>query len=183
MKRTNKRTIRRSPRFKGFKPASEASSRAKQANRATDTSPELLLCRALWRLGLRYRKHVANLPGKPDLVFSRPRVIVFCDGDFWHGRNWRQLAAQLKRRANAPYWIPKIAANRARDALHRRALRRTGWTVIRVWESEVRQSPEAVARRIAAAVESAAQSPTHVTARRTALRVAEPHRCSGPRAR
>src|SRR6516225_4042686 len=94
MEPTTERSLIRSPTFKGFTPASKASSRTKQANRATDTGPELLLRHALWALGLHYRKHVTHLPGRPDIVFSRARVVVFCDGDFWHGRNWRRLKEQ-----------------------------------------------------------------------------------------
>src|SRR5262245_56757014 len=106
---------RRSPSYVGLRPASEAASRAKRANRKKDTAHELLLHRELWRLGLRYRMHVAGLPGSPDLVFRRARVVVFCDGDFWHGRHWKKLRADLQRRHNAAYWIAKIARNRERD--------------------------------------------------------------------
>src|SRR6476660_6112432 len=103
---------KQSPSFLGLSPASEAASRAKRANRKKDTSHEVLLRRELWRLGLRYRKHVAGLAGNPDLVFVRPRVVVFCDGDFWHGRDWDRLKEQLARRHNAAYWLAKIGRNR-----------------------------------------------------------------------
>jgi DNA mismatch endonuclease (patch repair protein) len=142
----------RSPSFKGFKPASETSSRVKQANRAVDTKAERLLRRAVWTLGLRYRKNVRTLPGKPDLVFRGARVAVFCDGDFWHGRDWGHLRSRLERRANPQYWIPKIEANRRRDALHRRALRRAGWTVLSLWETDILRHPEAAAGKIATAL-------------------------------
>lgn len=138
----------RTPSFKGFTPASPKSSRTKQANRAFDTKAELLLRRALWRLGLRYRKNVKYLPGKPDVVFPKVRLVVFCDGDFWHGRHWRRLKGKLERRANATYWVAKIAANRARDARHQRALRRAGWHVVRAWETDVTSAPEDVAAQI-----------------------------------
>ncbi|MGH7490673.1 MAG: very short patch repair endonuclease, partial [bacterium] len=141
-----------SPSFKGFTPASETSSRIKQANRAVDTKAELLLRRAVWALGLRYRKNVSTLPGKPDLVFPSARLVVFCDGDFWHGRDWRQLKGQLERRANARYWIPKIEANRRRDAVHRRALRQAGWTVLSLWETDILRHPKAAAAKITAAL-------------------------------
>src|SRR5439155_25146815 len=74
----------RAPSFAGLRPASEAASRAKRANKNYGTRHEILLGRELWRMGLRYRKNMARLPGKPDIVFSRARVVVFCDGDFWH---------------------------------------------------------------------------------------------------
>jgi DNA mismatch endonuclease, patch repair protein len=126
-----------------------------QRNRARNTGPELLLRSALRAYSLRYRLHDATLPGRPDLVFSSQRLVVFCDGDFWHGRYWARLRPQLNRRANAEYWIAKISANRHRDVLQRRALREAGWTVIRVWESEIRRNPEAVARHVAVALETA----------------------------
>lgn len=119
------------PSYAGLQPASPAASKAKRANRRTDTAHELLLRKALWRLGLRFRKHVATLPGTPDLVFPRARVVVFCDGDFWHGRDWPRLRRELARRHNAGYWIAKIARNRQRDRAQSRVLTREGWLVIR----------------------------------------------------
>jgi DNA mismatch endonuclease (patch repair protein) len=144
----------RSPSFKPFTPASETSSKVKQSNRAVDTKAELLLRRTVWTLGLRYRKNVSTLPGKPDLVFASARVAVFCDGDFWHGRDWIHLKDRLERRANPRYWVPKIEANRRRDALHRRALRRAGWTVLSVWETDILRHPDVAAAKIALLVVS-----------------------------
>jgi DNA mismatch endonuclease (patch repair protein) len=140
------------PTFVGLRPASESASRAKRANRKTDTRPEVLLRRQVWRLGLRYRKHVRGLPGNPDLVFSAARVAVFCDGDFWHGREWKRLRSQLARRHNAAYWIAKIARNRERDREQGAALAAEGWLVVRLWESEVLRDPAAAASRVALAV-------------------------------
>jgi DNA mismatch endonuclease (patch repair protein) len=142
----------RAPSYKGLKPASEAASRAKRANRKKDTAQEVLLRRALWRLGLRYRKHVSGLPGNPDLVFRRAKVLVFCDGDFWHGRNWDTLKTQLERRHNADYWLAKIARNRQRDAQNTALLEQQGWQVIRLWETDVTADPDAAAGLILAAV-------------------------------
>lgn len=138
----------RAPSFSGFRPASPESSRAKQANRPRDTLAELGLRRALWKLGLRYRTHWRGLPGRPDVVFPKARLAIFCDGDFWHGRNWRQLSASLQRHANASYWIAKIAANRARDGRTRRALHRLGWQVVKVWEGEIRNDPDSIALQV-----------------------------------
>ena len=83
------------PSFIGCEPASRESSNAKSKNRRIDTHHELTLRRELWRMGLRYRKHATTLPGKPDIVFVRARVVVFCDGDFWHGRNWESCKEKL----------------------------------------------------------------------------------------
>src|ERR1700694_1598485 len=93
------------PSFKGFTPASEASSYAKRHNLSTNTKPEVILCRALFERGLRYRKNLGTVAGKPDIVFSRARVAIFCDGDFWHGRNWEWRRARLCGGTNAAYWL------------------------------------------------------------------------------
>jgi DNA mismatch endonuclease (patch repair protein) len=122
-----------------------------QGNRSTDTRPEAVLREALWRMGARYRKNATDLPGKPDLVFLGARLVVFCDGDFWHGRDWNSLRRKLQSRANAEYWVKKIQANRERDRLTTAQLRRGGWRVMRVWEGEVLKDPSAVAADIIAA--------------------------------
>lgn len=138
----------KSASFVGLSPASEAASRAKRANRKRDTKPELVLRRALWAAGLRYRKHAGDVPGNPDVVFRAARVVVFCDGDFWHGRDWPVLEEQLLRRHNAEYWIAKIARNRERDALHTLRLAQEGWLVLRFWEKDIIRDPSAVAAAV-----------------------------------
>ena len=129
------------PSFRGLNPASEAASRSKRANRKTDSLHEILLRRELRKLGLRYRKHAGNLLGKPDIVFRTARVVVFCDGDFWHGRDWARLKRRLLRRHNASYWVAKIARNRKRDREVSRGLLKTGWHVVRIWESDILRDP------------------------------------------
>ena len=106
---------------------------------------ERLLRSALWRAGLRFRVHAKQLPGTPDVVFAAARVCVFCDGDFWHGRNWRVLRRQLLGRSNAPYWVAKILSNRRRDRRIDVALKRAGWDVHRYWETDVLRDPDAIA--------------------------------------
>ena len=146
------------PSFKGFRPSSEAASRAKRANRKKDTVHEILLRKAVWRMGLRFRKNVSGIPGNPDLVFRRARVVVFCDGDFWHGRNWNLLKVQLKRRHNAVYWLAKIRGNRERDAKNTALLEGRGWRVIRLWEGDVTRHPEGAALTVFQAVTAGAGS-------------------------
>jgi DNA mismatch endonuclease (patch repair protein) len=138
-----------SPSFKGLSASSAAASRTKARNRSSDTGPELLLRKALTKLGLRYRLHAPNLAGKPDIVFSSRRVLVFCDGDFWHGRHWRARKLRLSKGANAAYWTTKIRSNMIRDRKHARALEREGWTVIRVWETDVKRDAAKIAQSIA----------------------------------
>jgi DNA mismatch endonuclease (patch repair protein) len=147
----------KTPSFKGFRPSSAASSRAKQANRRRDTRAETALRREVWSLGLRYRKNVQTILGEPDLVFARARIVVFCDGDFWHGRNWRSLRTELRHRANPEYWIPKIRSNMERDRRNNRSLAREGWYVVRLWETDVLGDTAAAARQVKAVVEQRLQ--------------------------
>lgn len=139
----------KSPSFTGLRPASAAASSAKRANRSRDTAHERLLRQELWRRGLRYRKNVGQLPGKPDIVFTRGRVAVFCDGDFWHGRTWPKLARQLRRGANSSYWHQKIRSNMLRDRHVTQLLKRQGWRVIRMWEGDIKASPQRAAQYVA----------------------------------
>lgn len=115
--------------------------------RARNTVPELTIRHLLHGRGLRYRTHVGSLPGRPDIVFSKAKVAVFIDGDFWHG--WR---FSRWRDGLAPYWQSKIERNMQRDVQNVRRLRRSGWLVIRVWEHEVETDPEGCANRIEGAV-------------------------------
>ena len=144
----------KAPSFKGYRPSSPASSRAKQANPPRDTRPERLLRRTLWKLGLRFRTHASDLPGCPDIVVRRVKIAVFCDGDFWHGRRWPALRRALQRRANPSYWVAKIGSNRLRDARSRRRLRRLGWRVIGLWESDIQRDPKGAALAVKAEVDS-----------------------------
>ena len=148
------------PSYATFRPASEAASAAMRSNRAEGGKAERALRSAVWRQGLRFRTHVAELPGKPDLVFASRRLCVFCDGDFWHGRNWPVLRRQLQARANSEYWVPKIQRNLRRDRRQEAELRREGWTVLRFWETDVLRSPEAVARILRLAMSTEKPTPT-----------------------
>lgn len=145
----------RVPRFEQFKPSSPAASRAMSGNRSKKTQPELLLRRAVWKLGLRYRVNVPFLPGKPDLAFLREKVAVFCDGDFWHGRDWEARKARLERGRNAAYWTAKIQRNIERDEAQTAMLEELGWTVLRLWETDIRKDPDAAAREVRRAVQQA----------------------------
>ena len=104
--------------------------------RSKDTSIELMLRKALWRKGLRYKIHYSIL-GKPDIVFTKKKVAIFCDSDFWHGYDWMGRKERLK--SNLSYWIPKIERNMRRDKEVTKSLRRQGWAVIRFWEHELRK--------------------------------------------
>jgi DNA mismatch endonuclease, patch repair protein len=146
------------PSFRGFSPSSALASRVKQRNRHRGGRAEVMLRKAVWHLGLRYRTHFARLPGKPDLVFTRARVCVFVDGDFWHGRHWPRLCEQLRRRANSDYWIPKIERNISRDAAQTSSLVAAGWTVLRFWETDVLCDPQSAALEVQTLVKGAPAS-------------------------
>src|SRR5271166_5592080 len=106
------RRERTTPSFKGLHPASvKASAAARGASAKTNTRCELVLRRELWRRGLRYRLHPPGLPGRPDIVFTKQRVVVFCDGDFWHGRDLEKRLADLAAGHNATYWLAKVQRN------------------------------------------------------------------------
>lgn len=106
--------------------------------RSTNSSIEELLRKELWHRGLRYRKNVKTIIGKPDIVFPNAKVAVFCDGEFWHGFNWEERKAQIK--SNQDYWIPKIEKNRERDKRVNDELSKDGWIVIRFWEKQIKDN-------------------------------------------
>lgn len=140
----------RVPSFSGFSPASRrASEVARSSSRKRGTRCELDLRRALGQLGVRYGLRNADLPGLPDLVFRRQRVVVFCDGDFWHGRDLDARVARLAKGHNGAYWVAKLKANVERDARNTRALKSLGWKVLRYWERDVVRSPDKIALSIA----------------------------------
>lgn len=127
--------------------------------RSKDTSPELALRRAVWRRGLRYRLHCKHLPGQPDLTFPSARLVVFMDGDFWHGQQWqlrgfRSLEDQFKDSPSASYWVRKIRRNMERDVATNRELTAMGWRVVRIWESEVKADLQDCVERVVKAARS-----------------------------
>lgn len=117
--------------------------------RDRDTVPELLLRRALWKMGYRYRLR-PRLPGRPDMVFARDRVLVFADGCFWHGCPIHYISPKTR----GDYWVPKIMANIARDKSNDEILRAAGWAVIRLWEHDIEADANACARTVATLLRS-----------------------------
>ena len=110
--------------------------------KAKDTSIEMTLRRALWKKGYRYRKNYKALPGSPDIVLTKYRIAIFCDGEFFHGRNWEELREHLKDSNNSQYWISKIARNIDRDDDNNKKLLAMGWTVLRFWGKDIKKHPE-----------------------------------------
>lgn len=119
--------------------------------KSKDTKPELLLRKSLWSKGFRYRVNMKGLPGTPDIVFTRVKIAVFCDGDFWHGHNWAlrgfsNLEEELNTYTN--FWKEKIMNNVARDKQCDILLEEAGWCVLRFWESEIKNDTEVCVERI-----------------------------------
>lgn len=127
----------RYPSYCGFQPSNARSSATKKMLKSASTRAEIILRRSLRKAGMRFRTNDLSLPGKPDLTFPRYKVAVFCDGDFWHGRDWPQLRKKLMNRANPSYWIAKIIANRRRDRAVNHLLSKMGWLVVRIWETDI----------------------------------------------
>lgn len=96
---------------------------------------EILLAKALWHQGYRYRKNDKRLPGSPDIAVLKHCIAIFVDGEFWHGKDWEIRKGRLKR--NREYWIEKIEENMARDHRNDQLLMQAGWTPIHFWEKEV----------------------------------------------
>lgn len=108
-----------------------------QQVKSKDTAIEMSLRRELWHRGLRYRKNVASVFGKPDLVFCGARVAVFCDSEFWHGYNWKERRHDFK--SNKEFWLRKIERNISRDSEVTSKLQEDGWTVLRFWGKDIKQ--------------------------------------------
>lgn len=111
-------------------------SRVMAAVRGKNTRPEMIVRSLLHRLGLRFRLHDKKLPGTPDIVLAKHKTVVFVHGCFWHCHRCSRGAVPKSR---AEFWLPKLAANKARDSVHRRALVLLGWRVVTVWECETKQ--------------------------------------------
>ena len=107
-----------------------------------DTGIEVTLRKALWSRGYRYRKNDKRLPGKPDIVLPKYKIAIFCDSEFFHGKDWEVLKPQLMRGKNAEFWLGKISKNQQRDDEVNKQLQYLGWTVIRFWGKEITQKTE-----------------------------------------
>ena len=107
-----------------------------------DTKIEVLLRKALWHKGYRYRKNYKKLEGKPDIVLTKYKIAIFCDGEFFHGKDWEKLKKRLKRGNNGEFWIKKIARNMERDDNINKRLQFEGWTVLRFWGDDIKKNTE-----------------------------------------
>lgn len=104
--------------------------------RSKNTRPEILVRKLVFSLGFRYRLHRKDLPGKPDLVFPGRKKIIFVHGCFWHGHRCKKGAPPKSR---LEYWLPKIAENKRRDRTVLRKLKREGWSVLIIWQCQLKK--------------------------------------------
>ncbi len=116
--------------------------------RSKDTSIEVKLRKELWHKGYRYRKNYKKLPGSPDIALTKYKIAVFCDSEFFHGKDWEVLKARLEKGSNPEYWIKKIERNRDRDVENDKKLLFLGWTVIHFWGKDILQNTEECIRVI-----------------------------------
>jgi len=123
------------PRFHGE--VSEKRHKNMSRIRCKDTSIEVTLRKALWKKGYRYRKNYKKLPGRPDIALTKYKIAIFCDGEFFHGKDWEVLKPKLEKGKNPDYWIPKIERNMERDREKDKALLFAGWTVVHFWGKEI----------------------------------------------
>jgi DNA mismatch endonuclease (patch repair protein) len=139
MQRDTEDEIIKGPRFKSTNGFITTPERGKLMSkiRSKDTSCEILLRKALWRVGIRYRKNYKLLPGRPDIIIKKNKVIIFIDGEFWHGYEWENK--KLKLKTNRDFWIPKIERNMQRDTVNNQKLKDLGYLVIRFWENDVKK--------------------------------------------
>ena len=118
--------------------------------KSKNTSIEVSLRKALWRAGIRYKKNFSKLPGAPDIVITKHKIAVFCDGEFWHGKDWEKKKHRINN--NREYWIKKIERNINRDNEINKRLFGNGWTVIRFWGSEIRNNVDSCVEEIKEAI-------------------------------
>ena len=117
-----------------------------------DTTIELLLRKALWHKGVRFRVHDKRIIGKPDISIKKYKLAVFCDGDFWHGN-----CSGRKVGTNTQYWEQKIQRNRERDLEQTIMLRDAGWTVLRYWGTDIKNNPDSIADDIIKVIDNIKQ--------------------------
>jgi len=113
--------------------------------KSKDTSIELILRKALWKKGVKYRKNCKDIFGKPDICIKKYKLAVFCDSEFWHGKDF--LEGKIPK-TNQEFWIKKLQRNIQRDKEVNSVLKENGWTVLRFWEKDIRKNTEKCVNKI-----------------------------------
>ena len=112
------------------------------AVKSSNTKPEIILRKALWKNKFRYRINYKKLPGKPDIVLTKYKIAIFCDGEFWHGKNWNEKRNKILAGHNGSYWVNKIEKNMERDKYIDKELFSLGWTVLRFWSIDIEKNTD-----------------------------------------
>lgn len=120
--------------------------------RSKNTKIERILRKALWERGIRYRKNYSKLPGKPDIVLTKYKIVIFCDSEFFHGKNWESQKIRLAKGNNGKFWINKISKNIIHDEEINKKLWFMGWTVIRFWGEEIKKNTDECIKTIEEAI-------------------------------
>lgn len=120
--------------------------------RSKNTKIERILRKALWERGIRYRKNYSKLPGKPDIVLTKYKIAIFCDSEFFHGKNWEAQKIRLTKGNNGEFWINKISKNIIHDEEINKKLWLMGWTVIRFWGEEIKKNTDECIKTIEEAI-------------------------------
>lgn len=135
----------------------EARSKNMSAIHSKDTKPEIVLRKALWNKGYRYRKNLSTLPGKPDIVLTKYKICIFVDSEFFHGkgfssdyqsRKYHSLEEQLQHSNHSEFWLKKIQGNMKHDREVDAELNGMGWKVIRFWSKDVLHNSEGCIKTI-----------------------------------
>lgn len=144
---------RQEDRFMGdkryeFQNVSQQRSKNMSRIRGKDTSIEVALRRALWKKGYRYRRNYKALPGSPDICLTKYKLAIFCDSEFFHGKDWEVLRPRVEKGNNGEYWAKKIQNNINRDNETDKKLLFLGWTVIHFWGADILKKTEECVRTI-----------------------------------
>ena len=113
-----------------------------QSIRSKDTKIEMILRKALWSRGIRYRKNYSKIPGKPDMAITKYKIAIFCDSEFFHGKDWEQLKSRLQKGDNGEFWVNKIGKNREHDEQVNKKLAYMGWIVIRFCGNDIKKNTD-----------------------------------------
>lgn len=138
------------PRFRGE--VTEKSHKNMSQIRGKDTSIEITLRKALWDKGYHYQKNAKGLPGRPDIALTKYKIAIFCDSEFFHGKDWEVLKPKLEKGKNPEYWVKKIERNMERDREKDRQLLLSGWTVIHFWGKDIMKRTDECVRVVEEAI-------------------------------
>lgn len=131
-----------------FKNTTDKTKKTMKKLRSANTGIEIALRKALWKKGYRYRVCYDRLPGKPDIALTKYKIAIFCDGEFFHGKDWEQRKYKIANGNNGTYWIKKISRNIARDEEVNKKLLFMDWTVIRFWGKDINHNVDECVRVI-----------------------------------